>query len=72
MSTNPLMTMSKVQLVRFKAIDSNRTLQAVHQDPDNCAVGRLEVVEEESPASLFRVYDHLNEEYFTQNPECCL
>ena len=67
------MTMSKVQLVRFKEIGSNRTLQAVHQNPDtDCAVGSLEVVANESDSSLFRVYNHFNEEYFIQNPECCL
>ena len=72
MSTNPLMMMSKVQLIRFTEVDTNQTLQVVQQDPNNCAVGSLELAEEESEASLFRVYDHFSEEYFTQSPECCL
>lgn len=75
MSTNPLMMMSRVQLIRFTEVGSNRTLQAVtavQQDDDNCAVGSLELAGEESEASLFRVYDHFSEEYFTQSPECCL
>ena len=75
MSTNPLMMMSKVQLIRFTEVSSNRTLQAVtavQQEHDDCAVGSLELAEEESGASLFRVYDHFSEEYFTQSPECCL
>ena len=72
MSTDPLMMMSKVQLIRFTEVDSNRTLQVVQQNPDDCAVGSLELVEEDSEASLFRVYDHFSEEYFTQSPECCL
>lgn len=64
--------MSKVQLVRFTEIASNQTLQVVQQDPDGCAVGSLELAEEQNDASLFRVYDHFDEQYFTQSPECCL
>lgn len=70
MATNPLM-LSKVQLVRFTEITSNLTLQVVQQDPDNCAAGSLELVKTQTNSSLFRVYDHLTEQYFTQSPECC-
>ena len=71
MATNPLM-MSKFQLVRFTEVNSNKTLQVVQQDPEDCAVSSLELAEGQSDASLFRVYEHFSEEYFTQSPQCCL
>lgn len=70
MATTPLM--SKIQAVIFTEIASNRTLQAVHQDPKDCPVGNLQVAEGQNDSSLFRIYDHLSEDYFTQNPECCV
>lgn len=66
------MMISQFELVRFTEVASNRTLQVVQQDPNDCAVGKLEMVEEQSDSSLFRVYDHFSEQYFTHSPECCV
>lgn len=70
MTTNYLPMMSQVKLVKFTDMATNQTLQAVQQEASNCAVGSLELGED-SNSSLFRVYDHLAEQYFTRSPECC-
>ncbi|XP_065882335.1 uncharacterized protein [Dysidea avara] len=72
MATSPI-ALSSVKLVRFTDTATNKTLQAVlPEQDDNCVVGDLEMVEEKTDASLFRVYDHFAQNHFAIDPECCV
>jgi len=73
MATTRPNVITSVKLVRFTDIATNKTLQPVlPEQDDDCVAGDLEMVEEKTDASLFRVYDHFNQHHFAIDPECCV